>query len=150
MAVCPSCAHVHMALPHCPACGHEYPIRNTVQHVAGTLTELIASHNRVAQTAELWPQICGYAASKRAESSAARKMALALFKQMTGQWPTKDYFDTEAKPVTKEVMGKIKSMNIAYSHSLKARAKQVVAQPTPPVPFIGNGDQLPWEDARGN
>ena len=75
---------------------------------------------------------------------------LALFKQMTGQWPTKDYFDTEAKPVTKEVMGKIKSMNIAYSHSLKARAKQVVAQPTPPVPFIGNGDQLPWEDARGN
>jgi len=150
MAVCPSCAHVHMALPHCPACGHEYPIRNTVQHVAGTLTELIASHNRVAQTTEIWTQLCGYAASKRAESSAARKMALALFKQMTGQWPTKDYFDTEAKPVTKEVMGKIKSMNIAYSHSLKARAKQVVAQPTPPVPFVGNGDQLPWEDARGN
>jgi len=150
MAVCPSCAHVHMALPHCPACGHEYPIRNTVQHVAGTLTELIAGNNRAAQTSELWPQICYYVQLKPLEADRARKKALALFKQMTGQWPNKEYSATEAKPIGKEVLGKIKSMNIAYANSLKERARQTVAQPRPPIPFMGNSGPLPWEDARGN
>jgi ribosomal protein L32 len=150
MAVCPTCKHVHMSMPHCPACGHEYPIRNTVQHVAGTLTELIASHNRAAQTSELWPQICYYVQQKPIGSDRAKKMALAIFKGMTGQWPAKEYFDTKTIPLTKEVAGKIKSMHIAHQQALKASARRAVAQPTPPVPFVGQRGPLPWEDARGN
>lgn len=122
MAVCPSCSHVHMALPHCPACGHEYPLRGAVQHVAGTLSELVASHNRAAMTTQLWPQICYHARTKRADAEAARKMALALFKNMTGVWPTHDFHSTEPKPLTKEVSNKIKSMQIAWAKGRAAHA----------------------------
>lgn len=127
MAVCPSCAHVHMALPHCPACGHEYPIRNTVQHVAGTLTELIASHNRAAMSTQLWPQICYYVQLKPNGEERDRKRALAIFKSMTGVWPTGEYASTQPQPVSKEVLGKIKSMNIARAAALKSAARQTVA-----------------------
>lgn len=125
MAVCPSCAHVHLSMPHCPACGFEYPPRNAVQHVAGTLAELVASSNRAAMTSQLWPQVCHYALTKRADDAErARKMALALFKQMTGVWPSKDFFDTEPMPLSKEVKNKILAMNIAYSRGRKAHAQE--------------------------
>lgn len=150
MAVCPACAHVHLSMPHCPVCGHEYPARNAVQHVAGTLSELVASGNRTAMTTQLWPQVCYYARMKRNEEASAKKMALALFKSMTGQWPTKDFYDTEAQPVSKEVMGKIKSMNIAYSQSLKKRAAQAVQHYIPPMAFTpGLQSNVFGEDARG-
>ncbi len=124
MASCPVCHHVHLAQSHCPACGHEYPIRNTVQHIPGTLAELVASHNRVAMTTQLWPQICHHARTKRADEAAAKKMALALFKSLTGIWPSKDFYDTEPLPPTREVSNKIKSMQIAWA---KGRASQGAA-----------------------
>lgn len=37
---CPKCAHVHDPRPACPMCGHEYPRKSTVLHVAGELSEL--------------------------------------------------------------------------------------------------------------
>jgi len=126
MAVCPNCAHVHLALPYCPSCGHEYPIRNAVQHVAGTLTELIASNNRTAMSTQLWPQICYYVQLRPNGQDRDRKKALAIFKSMTGVWPTGDYHSTKPQPTTKEVMSKIKSMNIARAQALKTAARQTV------------------------
>lgn len=120
MASCPQCAHVHLALPHCPACGFQYPPKPALQHVPGTLAELVASSNRAAMTSQLWPQVCSYARQKRDDEAAARKMALALFKSMTGVWPTRDFSDTEAQPMTREVANKIKAMNIAYSRARRA------------------------------
>jgi len=117
MAVCPSCAHVHLSSSHCPACGHEYPAKAGIQHVPGTLAELVASSNRVAMTTQLWPQICYHARSKRNDEAQAKKMALALFKNMTGVWPIHDFYATEPKPLTKEVSNKIKSMQIAWAKS---------------------------------
>jgi DNA repair protein RadD len=119
MVQCSHCKHLHLAMPHCPACGHEYPARATVAHLPGTLTELVASSNRAAMTSVLWPQICAHARLKKKDDAvAARKMALALFKDMTGVWPSGDFETTQPMPVSKEVAGKLKSMHIAY---VKAR-----------------------------
>lgn len=37
---CPKCANVHAPRPSCPACGHQYPRRNPIEHIAGELREL--------------------------------------------------------------------------------------------------------------
>lgn len=120
MMQCPQCKHLHPVRPFCPSCGHEYPRRESVKHLAGTLSELVASGDRRAQTVHLWPQVVAYARSRRGDDMAAgRKLALALFKKMTGNWPASDYERTDPVPITPEVANKIKSMNIAY-----ARARQ--------------------------
>jgi hypothetical protein len=108
-----------MPMPFCPECGHEYPKRQAVKHVAGTLAELVASGDRRELTAEVWPQVIGYARSKRS-GDAARKLALALYRKITGQWPSADFETTQEAPLTQEVANKIRSLNIAYA---KARRR---------------------------
>jgi superfamily II DNA or RNA helicase len=112
---CPGCTHLHPPMPKCPRCGYEHKMRSKVVHEAGTLKELIASGNRQKLTAEVWPQVCEYVRARR-EGDAARKMALALYKQMTGQWPKTDFHLTQPAPVTPAVAGKIRSLNIAYAN----------------------------------
>jgi superfamily II DNA or RNA helicase len=116
MRKCPDCKHLHMPMPFCPACGHEYPRREAVKHVAGTLAELVASGDRRALTAELWPQIVGYARRMRT-GDAARKLALALYRKMTNQWPGADFESTQDAPLSKEIANRIRSLNIAYAKS---------------------------------
>lgn len=124
MVKCSNCKHLHKPMPFCPACGHEYPKRESVKHVAGTLSELVASGDRKAMSAQLWPQIVGYARERR-EGEAARKLALALFKKMTDQWPTGEFESTQAAPLTREVANKIRSLNIAFAKGRqKASANQ--------------------------
>jgi superfamily II DNA or RNA helicase len=116
MRKCPHCKHLHMPMPFCPACGHEYPKREAVKHVAGTLAELVASGDRRALTAELWPQVVGYARAKRT-GDGARKLALALYRKMTGQWPGAEFESTQDAPLSREVANRIRSLNIAYAKS---------------------------------
>lgn len=123
MTKCGNCSHLHKPMPFCPACGHQYPKKEAIKHVAGTLTELVASGNRAQMTKQLWPQIVGHALERR-EGDAARRMALALYKQITGGWPTADFYATEPVPVSTEVRNKIRAMNIAWS---KARQREAVA-----------------------
>lgn len=126
---CPHCRHMHRAKPFCPNCGHEYPRKRAVEHVPGTLKELLASGNRSALSDTLWPQVCGYARGKR--SDAGRGMALALYRQMTGQWPRGSFEDTEPRTPTREVLNKIRSLNIAYArrrqHAEASGATQAAA-----------------------
>lgn len=125
IATCPTCTHVHLALPYCPACGFQYPPRPAVQHVPGTLAELVASSSRAVLTTQLWPQLCGYARRMRQTEESARSLAFALFKGITGVWPTGNFSETESVPLTREVANKIRSMNIAYARAARARAARV-------------------------
>lgn len=74
----------------------------------------------------LWPQIVHYAIERRGTQDAGRKLALALYKKMTGQWPTKDFYNTTPEAIQPDVANKIRSMNIAYA---RARAKERMALP---------------------
>jgi len=129
---CPQCRALHMAQPHCPHCGFEYPKKAAVEHVAGSLKALLARYGdgarlghaaaREAITQDLWPQICGHVFESR-QGDAARRMALALFKEMTGVWPAASWEDTVPVAPGKEVRGKIRSLQVRYIHAIRGRAK---------------------------
>ena len=122
MMECPSCHQLHDPMPCCPGCGHEYPKRLVVKHMAGDLVELVASGNRPLMTAHVWPQVVAYARSRKPDDSVgASKLALALYKQMTGTWPTRKFDETASGELTPEVFGKIQQLRIAYQQSLKKR-----------------------------
>lgn len=111
---CPQCRALHKPMPACPNCGHVYPRAKTVEHVPGTLKELIRSGNRRQLTEALWPQIVGYVARRYSPSDAMRK-AKGYYKGITGQWPGSDW----AEPVepSPEVVARIRSQQIRWAHS---------------------------------
>lgn len=127
MMKCPSCKLLHKPMPFCPHCGHEYPKRESIKHVAGTLSELVASGDRKAMSARLWPQVVRYAIDHRGSQDASRKLALALYKRMTGQWPTRDFYNTTPEVVQPDVANKIRSMNIAYAKARAAEKSRSIA-----------------------
>ena len=120
MVRCPSCAAVHRPLPRCPICGHEHPRKVRVAHEAGELRELIANGDSRRMAAEIWPQVCTYARRHREEPN-AEKMALALYRQMTGKWPPYgSYAKTRSEPLTAAVEGQIRRCQIAYDRAKRA------------------------------
>lgn len=110
---CPSCHALHDPRPVCPCCGHEYPKKQAVAHVPGTLKELIAGGHRKALTDSIWPMVCAYALQRK-QGDDARRQALAIYRGMTGGWPLKDFESTLPVPPSAEVLGKIKSQQIKY------------------------------------
>lgn len=113
---CPSCGHVHKFRPSCPSCGHVYPKKTApVQHKPGTLKELIAAKDKKTLSADLWPQIAAYARAKKADPDAAKRMALALYKGMTGTWPLRDFEATPDAPITPEVASRIRADQIRFA-----------------------------------
>ena len=120
---CPNCRHVHKPMPFCPACGHEYPKKQAVQHVPGTLKELIAGGHHRELSRDLFPQVAGYALTRR-EGDAARKMAQAIFKDMTGEFARVRWEDVKPVDPSPEVIGRIRHAQIKFKHS---RARQAVA-----------------------
>jgi DNA repair protein RadD len=115
---CPTCRHLHKPAPFCPACGHEYPKRQTVQHVPGTLKELIAGGHTRELTRDLFPQIAHYVIHQRGrEGEAARRMAQALFKDITGDFARAQWENVRPVPPTPEVINRIRAQQIRYSRS---------------------------------
>ena len=112
---CPQCRALHKPMPACPCCGHEYPRKQAVAHVPGTLKELIAGGYRKELSASLWPQVCGYVLERR-EGEAARKQALAIYKNMTGAWPMGDFDPAKAIPPCSEVRNRIRSEQIRFAN----------------------------------
>lgn len=118
---CPQCRLLHKPAPHCPACGHEYPRRQTVQHVPGSLKELLAGGYERELTRDIFPQIASYAMARR-EGDAARRMAQAIYKDMTGEFARAAWDRVVPAPLTPEVLNRIRSMQIRYA---KRREREV-------------------------
>lgn len=123
---CPVCKHMHAPRPVCPSCGHQYPRKKAIQHVAGTLQELVASGDRAQLSTLIWPQVVGHVRNtdKTGDADRMRRRALAIYKTMTGGWPKTDFEHTEVAPVSPQVAGKILQQNIAYA---RARGRGKVA-----------------------
>lgn len=112
---CPKCSHVHAPRPLCPHCGHQYPRRSNVEHIAGELRELTGlatSARNVSQA--LYSQLLQLALEKGKEP----KWAMGMYKQRTGEWPNNLAMVTE--PPTSQLRRWVLSRQIAYA---KGRAK---------------------------
>jgi DNA repair protein RadD len=114
---CPSCGHLHKPMPHCPACGFQYERKQSVQHVPGSLRELIVGGHTRELTRDIWPQVARYALDRRnGDSEAARRFALAVYRDMVGDWPKAKWENTKpSDTVTPEVLNKIRSLQIRFA-----------------------------------
>jgi len=120
---CPQCRTLHKPAPACPSCGHEYPRKAAIAHVPGTLKELIAGGHHKELTRDLWPQVAGYVLERR-EGEAARKQALAIYKDITGGWPKVTWEATKPVEPSNEVRNKIRAQQIRFA---KRRERSAVA-----------------------
>ena len=118
---CPTCNALHKPMPMCPVCGHEYPKRDAIAHVPGTLKELIAGGHHKHLTNSLWPQIAGYCLERR-QGDAARKQALAIYRNIVGDWPRQTWDNTTPTEPTAEVRNKIRSEQIRFARGRVAKA----------------------------
>lgn len=116
---CPSCRALHAPRPTCPVCGHEYPKREAVQHVPGSLKELIAGHHSDVLSRDIWPQVVGYV-MERKEGDVARRQALAIYREMTGGWPRTTFENTKPISPSAEVRGRIRYQQIKFARGRRA------------------------------
>jgi DNA repair protein RadD len=124
---CPSCGHLHPPRPKCPACGHEYPRKKAIEHVPGTLKELIATGNQAMIKRELWPQVVGYVLQGTTDFEKAQRTAQAIYKGLTGDFARARVENTTPQPPTPEVVRKIKADRIRYiKGQQKAKAQEAV------------------------
>ncbi len=120
---CPQCNALHKPMPHCPVCGHQYPKRQAVQHVPGTLTELIASGSADQLRKALWPQVVAWVLEKNPDDMArAQRRAQAIYHNLTGQFAVARVETTKPIAPTREVRNRILADQIRYA---KSRAKVV-------------------------
>ncbi len=125
---CPHCRALHKPVPACPVCGHEYPRKAAVQHVPGTLKELIAGGHARELARDIFPQIAHYVINTRGrEGEAARRMAQALFKDMTGEFARANWDNVTPVPPTSEVLNRIRAQQIRWVKGQQARQRQGVA-----------------------
>jgi DNA repair protein RadD len=130
---CPKCGCLHKAQSFCPSCGNEYPKRQGVEHVAGSLKEIVSGGAPHAIAAALWPQVCHYARERdktrpSAKNDLGRGYALWLYHEIVGAFPPRDvsFERTAPEPATPEVLGKIKHIQIRNSHR-RQREKRLAA-----------------------
>jgi superfamily II DNA or RNA helicase len=106
---CPKCAAVHSPRPACPACGHEYPQRNTVSHRPGELQEIGGGTSSREDRQALYSQLL-YIADRRGWKAGA---AAWRYKERTGMWPRG--LSEDRQPATPELERWVKSRVIAWA-----------------------------------
>lgn len=122
---CPQCRVLHKPAPFCPACGHEYPRRQTVVHVPGTLTEIMACKDQKLQREKLWPMVCGYVLENaNGDMQAAQRRAQGIMKGLTGEFCYARIETTKAARPTPELRKKIVANRIRFAKGRQAAARQ--------------------------
>lgn len=125
---CPMCKTMHKPRPTCPKCGHEYPRKKAIEHVPGTLVEIIACKDKKVQQQALWPQVVGYvmerAKEKAGDMEYVQKRSQAIFHNLTGQFAVARADSTEWVAPRADVRNKILSMDIRRARS-KAKADKL-------------------------
>ena len=111
---CPQCRTLHKPMPFCPSCGHQYPKKAAVQHVPGTLKELIAGGHHRELSRDLYPQIVGYVLERR-QGDDARKQAQAIFKGITGEFAKVAWDSVKPIEPTPEVRSRIRAEQIRFA-----------------------------------
>lgn len=117
-AKCPICSHIHDPLPSCPSCGHVYKKPRAVEHVDGALHEVKGSKTPAPSQQdkrEFWAQLNHIAMERgRKPGWVAHK-----YKEKFGTWP--EYKDIVVMQPSPEVLGWVKSRDIAFGRSKGAR-----------------------------
>lgn len=128
---CPTCRHIHKPMPFCPACGHEYPKRAAVEHVPGTLKELVATGDQGLMRKMLWPMVVDFVLESTQDQDRAQKKAQAIYRELTGDFARARVETTKPVECSIEVRNKIRANQIRWAKS-KSKAP-MVGRPMPPT-----------------
>lgn len=116
---CPSCGFSPMG-KRCIRCGFEPAPPALVEQRAGTMQEVVLCGKKklANDKMELWCQLATYALDHAKPGRDPQKRALALFHNITGEWPPRG-LDVKTAPrvePTKNTRGKIRAMDIAFAN----------------------------------
>lgn len=114
---CPQCRTLHKPMPFCPACGHAYPKKKAVEHVPGSLKELIATGDVNLLRRKLWPQVVGYVLESTDDIGRAQRKAQAIYRELTGEFARARVESTTPDTCSQEVRNKIRSNQIRWAKS---------------------------------
>lgn len=118
---CPACGYFPFA-KRCISCGHEVQSSALIESEEGQMREVMIGKKKLADdTRHLWDQLCTYAAGN-SQPDRQKGRAAHLYKDITGEWPPTNFkFDATANtPITRNVLNKIKSKNIAFQRARAA------------------------------
>jgi DNA repair protein RadD len=109
---------------HCPACGWERPrSRSDVREVGGELHEVTGNGKSTKQPDwaldrdAVWRQLSHLALErKKGDETAARKFALAQYRNLYRAWPTSEFSTTNVEPPDPRLVSKVKSQLIAWAN----------------------------------
>jgi DNA repair protein RadD len=117
---CPQCGYSPFA-KRCMACGHERVTRSMVASVPGEMREIVIGGKRYADNAlDLYRQCYQYAV-ENSRPEKRRGRAAHIYRDITGSWPSRSMVDAPYAdtPVSRAVLNKIRSKNIAFSRATK-------------------------------
>jgi superfamily II DNA or RNA helicase len=115
MVKCPQCNAMHLPRPTCPSCGHEYPRKAAVEHVPGTLKELVTTGNVAMLRRELWPQVVAIVLEKNSDDLVrAQRRAQAIYHELTGTFANGRIENTTPSIPSKDLRNKIKANQIRF------------------------------------
>ena len=108
---------------HCPACGWERPkMRSDIREIDGELHEVKLDGNATkfpswaSDRDAVWRQLCYHALErKRGDAEAARKFALAQYRNLYRAWPTAEFSELSIEPPDPRLVSKVKSQLIAWA-----------------------------------
>lgn len=115
---CPKCGHSPF-FKRCMKCGHEKQSIALVDQVPGELQEVMIGKKKVADDRRhLWEQLVSYSRMHK-EGEKQKKYALALYKEMTGVWPSWSWnFEaTPTVPIMANTASWIRAHNIRRAKS---------------------------------
>jgi hypothetical protein len=123
---CPSCGYKPFAR-RCMSCGHEVVRPALVEVDAGVMQELDVLGGKFAgqDPAKIWAEVATYARS-HSQPEMQQKRAYALYLDVTGRKPPMGWHisTTPLVQISKQVLNKIRSKNIAYA-KMKERERAV-------------------------
>lgn len=121
---CPACGHSPF-VKRCMACGHAAQTPSLIVAEAGEMREVVMLGGKKLgdDRAHVWAQVVAYA---RAHSTPEKQQARAryLFRDMTGSEPPRGWRveTTPGVEITRNVLNKIRSKNIAFAKSRERMA----------------------------
>ena len=105
---------MHMPRPSCPSCGHEYAKKKAIEHVPGTLKELVATGNPTLMKKMLWPQVVALVLESSSDMDRAQRRAQAIYHELTGTFAMGRVENTKPEAPTSELRAKVKANQIRF------------------------------------
>lgn len=112
---CPKCKALHNPRPSCPECGHEYPRKTNVVHVAGELSELTGLPDQSTEHRQSFYSQLLYIQQQRNYNP---NFARAKYRDRFGIWPSQS-IRNEATMPTLATLNWVRSELIRYAKRRK-------------------------------